>query len=70
MNLTPKEWQTIHNGLTVAAERFDEHAKTMRGFAGEDKHSSYVRLAEQFDQQAKDSRAIAEKIADSEEYVG
>lgn len=57
MRLTDKQWQTVENALTVAAERFKEDAKVCI-------EAGHARLAEQFNIQEADSRALATLVMD------
>jgi hypothetical protein len=61
-----REWNTIANGMRVAAERFKEHAAEIRNINTDDhgdvKNESIERLAKQFDRQEKEALEIAEYI--------
>lgn len=55
---TERELQTAVNALRVAAERFNDHAKTMR--------DAFVpHLAQQFERQASESRELAAKLEEA-----
>lgn len=64
--LNEHERQKIVHCLYVAAERFDENAKTIRA---EIKGDAYERLALQFDIQAEDARRWAELIENAEDVI-
>ena len=76
IDLQEHELHTIRNGLSVAAERFDEHVKQFTAIAaelragkangffapGEAGARAAERLAKQFESQAIESRAIIEGL--------
>ena len=55
MNLSAKQVSTLLNALTVAANRYNENATTLRT-------AGMPRLGDQFDQQTADTRALIEAI--------
>lgn len=60
---TQDEWSTISNALRVAAERFNEDAKSSR-----ESGPAFERIAEQFERQASQSRALLEEIENDDDF--
>jgi type II secretory pathway component PulF len=71
MELTGTQRSTISNSLRVAADRFDEHVKTLIDMYEDNQRlePGYKRLAEQFQQQARDSRQLASLFDECETVV-
>lgn len=55
---TEREIHTAIHALRLAAERFNEHAVTMRG-------AGMANLAEEFERQTVDSRQLADKLEEA-----
>ncbi len=56
--------ETLPNICIAAAERFVEHAATMRATGGK-----YARIAEQFERQAAEARRMAEVFAAGDPFA-
>jgi hypothetical protein len=59
VKLTSSETQSIAHDLRVAADRYEENAAALTGTA-------HQRMADQFTLQAANSRAMADRIENSE----
>lgn len=57
--LSEEQISTVVNGLRVAAERFDEHIKSIRDIRGLLNSQTADQLVRQFERQAVESRQIA-----------
>lgn len=59
ITLSENQISTIVNGLRVAADRFDEHVKTVAQIAQTHNATAATSLARQFERQAAESRQLA-----------
>lgn len=66
--LTERQNGTIVNGLRVAAERFDEHVKSLIEMYEHNQRlePGYRRLVEQFQEQARESRELATQVENAD----
>jgi hypothetical protein len=65
--MTESERYTIVNALRLAAERYREHATTLRTIIEGGNHVGQTRLVEQFALQAQQATDLADRIEQGED---